>query len=114
MVWQANDLCYGVRRSIEADLKAGRDVIVNGSRAYVAQLQQAYPDAVVIWIEASENLLRERLEARQREEGPALLKRLKRAKEFAPVNNGQLIRLDNSGPLEVAGQKLLAILRERN
>lgn len=113
MVWQANDLCYGVRRAIEADLKAGRDVVINGSRAYVPQLQQAFPDAIVIWIEASENLLRERLEARHREEGPALLKRLKRAKAYAPSNQAQVIRLDNSGPMEVAGQKLLQILKER-
>ncbi|MNR79268.1 Ribose 1,5-bisphosphate phosphokinase PhnN [compost metagenome] len=114
MVWQANDLCYGIRRGIEADLKAGRDVVINGSRAYVAQLQQAFPDAVVIWIEANETLLRERLEARQREQGPALLKRLKRAKEFLPESQTQIIRLDNSGPLEVAGQKLLKLLRERD
>ncbi|MBF8178058.1 MAG: phosphonate metabolism protein/1,5-bisphosphokinase (PRPP-forming) PhnN [Burkholderiaceae bacterium] len=113
MVWQANDLCYGVRRGIEADLKAGRDVVINGSRAYVPQLLQAFPDAIVVWIEANENILRERLEARQREEGPALLKRLKRAKEFVPSTQGQVIRLDNSGPLDVAGHKLLDILRER-
>ncbi len=114
MVWQANDLCYGIRRGIEADLKAGRDVIINGSRAYVPQLRQAFPDAIVVWIEANENLLRERLEARQREKGPALLKRLKRAKEFTAPDEPQVIRLDNSGPLEVAGQRLLEILREKN
>mgnify|MGYP001964458694 FL=1 len=113
MVWQANDLCYGIRRGIEADLKAGRDVVINGSRAYVPQLLQAFPDAIVVWIEANENLLRERLEARQREQGPALLKRLKRAKEFAPSGQAQVIRLDNSGALEVGGQRLLNILRER-
>ncbi len=113
MVWQANDLCYGVRRGIEADLKAGRDVVINGSRAYVPQLLQAFPDAIVVWIEANENVLRERLEARQREQGPALLKRLQRAKEFVPSTQGQVIRLDNSGPLDVAGHKLLGILRER-
>ncbi|RQO37362.1 phosphonate metabolism protein/1,5-bisphosphokinase (PRPP-forming) PhnN [Herminiimonas sp. KBW02] len=111
MVWQANDLCYGVRRGIEADLKAGRDVVINGSRAYVPQLLQAFPDAIVIWIDANENIVRERLEARQREQGPALLKRLQRAKEFVPTAQGQVIRLDNSGPLDVAGNKLLAILR---
>lgn len=113
MVWQANDLCYGIRRGIEADLKAGRDVVVNGSRAYVPQLLQAFPDAVVIWIEAHENIVRERLETRHREEGPALLKRLKRAKEFVPSTQAQVIRLDNSGPLDLAGQKLLDILRTR-
>ncbi|WP_353152693.1 phosphonate metabolism protein/1,5-bisphosphokinase (PRPP-forming) PhnN [Herminiimonas fonticola] len=111
MVWQANDFCYGIRRGVEADLKAGRDVIINGSRAYIPQLRQAFPDATVIWIEANENLLRERLEARRRETGPALLKRLKRGSEFIAPDEPQVIRVDNSGPLEVAGQHLLKILR---
>ncbi len=114
MLWQANDLCYGIPRGVEADLKAGRDVIINGSRAYVPQLRQAFPDATVIWIEANENLLRERLEMRQRETGPALLKRLKRGSEFIAPDEQQVIRLDNSGPLEVAGQRLLEILRNKN
>ncbi len=111
MVWQANDLCYGIRRGVEADLKAGRDVIINGSRAYIPQLRQAFPDATVIWIEANETLIRERLEMRQRETGPALLKRLKRGSEFIPPDGQQVIRVDNSGPLEVAGKRLLEILQ---
>lgn len=114
MVWQANDLCYGIRRGVEADLKAGRDVIINGSRAYIPQLRQAFPDATVIWIEANETLIRERLEMRQRETGPALLRRLKRGSEFIPPDGQQVIRLDNSGPLEVAGQRLLEILQSED
>ncbi len=110
MVWQANDLCYGVRRGIEAELKAGRDVIVNGSREYVPQLRQSFPDAQVVWIEADAVQLRERMEARQRESGAALLRRLDRATQFAPPETEKIIRIDNSGPPEAAGQKVLEIL----
>lgn len=113
MVWQANDLCYGVRRGIEAELKAGRDVIVNGSREYVPQLWQSFPDAQVVWIEADATQIRERIEARQRESGTALFRRLERAMQFAPPKTEQIIHLDNSGPPEVAGQKLLEILARR-
>lgn len=110
MVWQAHDLCYGIPRGIEADLKAGRDVIVNGSREYVPQLRQLFPQAQVIWIEADAEQIRQRIESRQREAGAALLKRLDRAAEFSPPEAKNIIRIDNSGPVEVAGRRLLEII----
>lgn len=113
MIWQANNLCYGIPRSIEAELKAGRDVIVNGSREYVPQLRQLFPQACVIWIEADAAQLRQRIESRQREAGAALLQRLNRAAEFAPPEAKDIIRLDNSGPVEIAGQRLLEIITTR-
>jgi ribose 1,5-bisphosphokinase len=110
MQWQANDLCYGVRRGIQADLKAGRDVVVNGSREYVPELLKLFPDAQVIWIEADVQLLRARIEARRRETGEALLRRIERSTAFRPPEDQNVIRIDNSGPVEVAGQRLLDIL----
>lgn len=108
MIWQANDLFYGIPRGIEADLKAGRDVVVNGSREYVPRLLELFPQAQVIWVEADTEQIRKRIEGRQRETGPALLKRLDRAKQFTP--DGEVIRLDNSGPVEIAGRRLLEML----
>jgi len=99
MIWEVNGLCYGVRRSIEAELKAGRDVVINGSREYVPQLQQLFPQAQVIWLEAEEAVLRERITARGRESGPALLRRISRATQF--------------GQLELAGQRILELLARR-
>lgn len=113
MTWEVNGVCYGVRRSIEADLKAGRDVVINGSREYVPQLQQRFPQAQVIWLEADEALLRDRITARGRETGPALLRRISRATEFVPPDSQQVIRIDNSGRLEVAGQRILELLGRR-
>jgi phosphonate metabolism protein PhnN/1,5-bisphosphokinase (PRPP-forming) len=108
MIWQANDLCYGIPRGIEAELKAGRDVVVNGSREFLPRLQQLFPQARVIWVEADTRQIRKRIESRQRETGAALLKRLDRVTQFTPPE--EVIRLDNSGPVEVAGQRLLEIL----
>ncbi len=110
MAWQANGLCYGIRRGIEAELKAGFDVLVNGSREYVPRLLQSFPEARVVWIEADPARIRERLEARRRESGSALRQRLERATQFAPPQDDRVIRLDNSGLLEVAGKNLLRIL----
>lgn len=113
MIWEVNGVCYGVRRGIEAELKAGRDVIVNGSREYVPKLQQIFPQAQVIWLEADEAVLQERLISRGRESGPALLRRISRASQFAPPENRQVIRIDNSGQLETAGLQILEILARR-
>lgn len=113
LMWQANDLCYGVRRGIEADLKAGHDVVVNGSREYIPRLLQQFPDARVIWIDADPARIKERIVARQRESGAALLRRIDRVTQFAPPDAEAVTRIDNSGPIEVAGQRLLEILLAR-
>ena len=114
MTWEVNGVCYGVRRSIEAALKAGRDVVINGSREYVPQLQRRFPQAQVIWLDADEALLRDRITARGRESGPALLRRISRAAEFVPPeDSSQVIRIDNSGQLEVAGHQILNLLAKR-
>lgn len=110
MMWEANGLCYGIPRSIEAALRAGRNVVVNGSREFVPQLRRQFPDAQVIWVEANAEEIQRRIEARQREAGPALLRRLDRVAQFAPPDGEDVIRLDNSGPVEAAGKQLLEIL----
>ncbi|MBV8635424.1 MAG: phosphonate metabolism protein/1,5-bisphosphokinase (PRPP-forming) PhnN, partial [Burkholderiaceae bacterium] len=111
MQWQVDGVSYGVRRGIEAELCAGHDVVVNGSREFVPQLQQLYPQAQVIWIEAEAHLLEERLAARGRESGAALLRRISRASQFPPLESKQVIRIDNSGEIETAGQRVLDILK---
>lgn len=111
MAWQANGLCYGIRRGIEAELMAGRDVFVNGSREYVPQLQLLFPHARVIWIEADLSQIRARLQNRQRETGAALLRRLERASQFPPPDTHRVFRIENSGPIDIAGARLMNVLR---
>ena len=111
MIWQANGACYAVRRGIEADLRAGCDVVVNGSREYVPQVVKAFPQATIVWIRADADRIAQRLAARQRESGAALLQRLQRATAFPAPDDRNTIHLDNSGPIEVAGSRLLALLQ---
>ncbi|RJG05663.1 phosphonate metabolism protein/1,5-bisphosphokinase (PRPP-forming) PhnN [Noviherbaspirillum cavernae] len=110
MMWQANGLCYGIRRGIEADLKAGRDVVVVGSREYVPQLRQSFPDALVVWIGADTDAIRQRIETRHRESGEALSGRLERLDQFDEIREQSVIHLDNSGLPEIAGRHLLDVL----
>jgi phosphonate metabolism protein PhnN/1,5-bisphosphokinase (PRPP-forming) len=110
MTWRANGLQYGIRRVIESDLRAGWDVVVNGSREYVPRLQKLYPDAQIIWVEADVALIRKRVEIRKRETGAALLHRINRITQFAPPPESKVIRLENSGAVDLAGHQLLEIL----
>ena len=110
MQWQANGLCYGIRRNIEVKLKCGQDVIVNGSREYLPQLRQLFPDARIIWIMADPEQIRQRMEKRQRESGAALLNRIDRGSKFSVPDDQGVICIDNSGAIHIAGQKLLKLL----
>lgn len=110
LMWRANGLSYGVRRGIEADMQAGHDVIVNGSREFVPELKQCFPKASVIWVDADPAVLRSRLESRGREFGGALTRRIERASQFRPGDGGDVVRLDNSGPIEQAGRGFLRLL----
>ncbi len=110
MQWQANGVGYGIPRGIEAELLAGHNVIVNGSREYVPQLRELYPAAQVIWIEADAQQIRQRIHDRRREAGAALLRRLERATQFPADQGGAAIRLDNSGAVETAGAQLMQLL----
>ncbi|MCH8617820.1 phosphonate metabolism protein/1,5-bisphosphokinase (PRPP-forming) PhnN [Undibacterium sp. TS12] len=112
MQWQANGLCYGIRRHIEVKLKCGHDVIVNGSREYLPQLKQLFPDAKIIWIMADPEQIRQRMEKRQRESGAALLNRIDRGLKFSVPEDQNIICIDNSGAIHIAGQKLLKILTQ--
>ncbi|MFZ6773737.1 phosphonate metabolism protein/1,5-bisphosphokinase (PRPP-forming) PhnN [Undibacterium sp. SXout7W] len=109
MHWQANQLHYGIRRHIEAHLRCGQDVVVNGSREYVPQLRLRFPEAQIIWIEADATLIQERIARRQRETGAALLHRVQRAQQFT-ADNDNIHKIDNSGTIDIAGQQLLQLL----
>ena len=77
--WQANGLSYGIRREELAPLHSGHWVFVNGSRAHLADFLRAWPEATVVHISASPNVLARRLAARGRETEEAIAQRLARA-----------------------------------
>lgn len=112
MTWQANGTRYGITRGIEAELKAGKDVVVNGSREYVPQLRRLFPRAKVIWIVANPDLIRTRIENRQRESGLALENRLLRSTAFDAREDDNITYIDNSGPIDIAGGLLATIFSD--
>lgn len=110
--WAAHDLLYGVRHQELAPLRAGRWVMLNGSRAYLPEAQQHYPDLTVLHITASADVLHQRLLARGRESAETVAQRVQRASAYRPAAPQRLIEVRNDGTLDVAGAQLLQALRQ--
>ena len=111
--WEANDLGYGVRHEELAAIERGGCVLVNGSRAYLAQARQRFPGLVVAYVNTSRAVLRARLLARGRETPQQIEARLARSDRL-PVAGAEVdVVIDNDGPLDRAGTQLLHFLQRR-
>ncbi|WP_372875367.1 phosphonate metabolism protein/1,5-bisphosphokinase (PRPP-forming) PhnN [Pseudomonas sp.] len=111
--WRANGLAYGIPRQIDDWLTAGQDVLVNGSRAYLAQARQRYPDLLALLLTVDLAVLRQRLLARGRETPEQIERRLARNARFdsvAAAATDGLHVLDNSSDFERAVGDLLALI----
>lgn len=79
MAWQANGHRYGVGCEINQWLNEGLSVLVNGSRAYLPTAQDRFGKQLKsILIDVPENILLDRLKARQRESDEAIKARIER------------------------------------
>jgi ribose 1,5-bisphosphokinase len=114
--WHANGLSYGIGREINDWLAAGQDVLVNGSRGHLQNTRLRYPDVLVLLLSVDQAVLRQRLLKRGRESVSEIDQRLARNARF----NEQLLAedsavhlLDNSGPLELTVERLLACIDEQ-
>jgi ribose 1,5-bisphosphokinase len=109
--WQANTLHYGVRSTELAPMDHGRCVFVNGSRGHLPHLLARWPEATVVHISASPEVLAQRLTARARETAQAIAARLRREVCMAlPANH---IAIQNDGPLHEAANALAQQLNQR-
>ncbi|MEZ5665228.1 MAG: phosphonate metabolism protein/1,5-bisphosphokinase (PRPP-forming) PhnN [Burkholderiaceae bacterium] len=97
MHWNANGLSYGVRQSELLPIRDGRWVFVNGSRAWVPQLRQQWPQATVVYIGASPAVLAQRLAARGRESAQAVAERL--ARQVPAALPPETIQIENDSTL---------------
>lgn len=107
--WDAHGLRYGIPVSIGADLAAGRKVVLNGSRTIVDDARRRYGRVLVISVEADREIVGERLRRRGREPGADIDRRLLRG---TVAELGDVLRIDNSGPVDKAGDALLRILSD--
>lgn len=110
--WQANGLAYGIPVQIDRWLAQARHVLINGSRAYLEQARDRYPDLLAIRLDVEPTVLRHRLLARGREPIEQIEERLARGHRLQEVPASLVRTLDNSGSLDNAIEGLFRILRE--
>ena len=108
--WQAHGLRYGVPRGELAPLAAGRDVVLNGSRAAFGEIRMAFPGLVLLHITAPAAVLADRLAARGRETRTEILSRLQRASVTLP-EGCPVIQIVNDASLEAGIARLLQAIR---
>jgi len=76
--WEAHGHAYGLPRSIEDDIRAGRTVVANVSRTVISALRHAYANVVVVAITAPADVLAARLAMRKRGSDGNIAQRLAR------------------------------------
>ncbi|WP_244406941.1 phosphonate metabolism protein/1,5-bisphosphokinase (PRPP-forming) PhnN [Roseomonas fluvialis] len=81
--WEAHGLSYGIPRSIEDQMAAGRVVVANLSRGVLAEAAARYPLRVLV-ITAPIAVLAARLAARGREDAADIAARLARESALPP------------------------------
>jgi ribose 1,5-bisphosphokinase len=111
LTWESHGFAYGIGREIDLWIKAGLSVVMNGSREALSRAVMAYPELLPVLVEVPEEILRQRLGARGRENAGEIQARLARARMTVAETPG-LVRFDNSGPLAERGQALAGLILE--
>lgn len=100
LAWTAHKTHYGIDRSIDQWLADGLAVMVNGSRAYLAEAQQRYAGLLPIWLTVRPELLRDRLRSRGRESEQQIEQRVQRNLQLEQQRPMDCRLLDNSGSID--------------
>ncbi len=107
LTWRAHGLHYGIPADISMDLAQGRVVVVNVSRAVVAEAAARFPVSV-IEISAPADVLALRLAARGRDDAVDVARRLARSIELRlPVDRQTVV---NDGTVEAGVRALVAAI----
>lgn len=108
--WRAHGNSYGIGRFIESHLDSGATVVINCSRASVADACNRFPNVTVVEITAPECVLVNRIVARGRETAEQARDRVNRKVPDYPAGT-RVLRIVNDGPLDRAVGQFRAILQ---
>lgn len=109
LAWQAHGLSYGIPAGVDQAVMNGTIVMANLSRSVLSEAAARYQRFVVVNVTADPAILAERLAHRGRESVDDIARRLKRAAAL-DVDPAIIFTLDNSGPLQAAGERLAVLL----
>jgi len=107
--WESHAQFYGIGVEINQWLESGFNVVVNGSRQYLPVARQIYPDMVVVLIDASPEIISERLAYRGRETAEEIKKRIARTAEIS-TDLKNCIKILNDGAITDAGEEFINII----
>ena len=110
--WEAHGHRYGVAKSIDHDLRAGRTVVCNTSREIVQGLRDDYANVTVVLVTAPDDVLTERLAGRQRESDSGGKSRLDRRQRFQDTLDPEIV-IRNTGPAETGVRMLIDVISGR-
>jgi len=107
--WCAYGLAYGIRQEVGAELRSGKCVVVNVSRAILDQLQPKFGRAHVVHVTAAPEIVATRLAARGRETQEEIRRRVARYHEQIPAGIA-VTTLDNGRTLDVSRLDFVSLL----
>ncbi len=110
--WHGHDLHYGIHRRYGEVMAAGRVVVVNGSRGYLAEARRRCASLRPVVLRVDPEILGRRLLERGRETPPAVAERLRRARPLQAEVPADAAVIHNSGPLKLADAAFCRLLRE--
>lgn len=112
MHWTSHGYSYGIGSEIDNWLSSGANVVVNGSREYLASAMSQYPSLVPVLVNVDLQLLRERLLARGRETEQEIEGRLARHEQLLDSLPADVMRICNNNDLSQGIDALMALIDE--
>jgi len=114
MNWFSHNTHYGIGTEINHWLSKNISVVMNGSRAYLSEAINKYPDIIPILISVDPLILSERLCSRGRESYDEIQKRIAQAVELeSTAEHPNMITIENNASLEEAGDHLLSVITNK-
>lgn len=111
--WAANQQQYAIGKEIDIWLSNGQNVLVNGSRSYLAEAMALYPDMIKpVLIEVAMDKLQQRLFERGRENPVEIDLRLQRHRQLSKTADAQHSVIENNHSIEAAVDQLATIVKE--
>lgn len=108
MEWSSHGMSYGIPASVREELAAGRAVVINGSREYLATARRDFPRLASVLITVPLELLGARLTLRGREDHEAIVARLARNQRLADCAADATH--ENTGDLKASGDAFVNLL----
>ncbi len=108
--WESHGNKYAIGKEARKWVKQGQNVIVNGSRNYLASALKIYAKTTPIWITVSEQILRERLAQRGRETEEEIELRIKRNRELESKKMDNCVYINNDQSVEDTVGQIIALI----